>query len=85
MTLGTSGATGTFASKDVANGITVTTSGFTISGAQAGDYSLTQPTTAANITPYGLTVSGVTANNKVYDNTTTATLNTGSASLVGVL
>ena len=31
-----------------------------------------------------LTVSGVTANNKVYDRTITATLNTGSASLNGV-
>src|SRR5262249_7282820 len=50
----------------------------------ASNYSLTQPTTTANITALGLTVSGITANNKVYDGTTTATLNTGSASLVGV-
>jgi len=32
-----------------------------------------------------LTVSGVTAHNKVYDGTTTATLNIGSAALVGVV
>ena len=30
-------------------------------------------------------MTGITANNKVYDGTTTATLNTGSASLVGVV
>ena len=33
----------------------------------------------------GLTVTGITANNKAYDGTTTATLNSGSASLVGVI
>src|SRR5689334_7837692 len=35
---------GTFASKDVANGIGVTVSGNTISGAQAGNYTLSQQT-----------------------------------------
>ena len=84
VTLSTSGATGTFASKDVGTGITVTVAGLTISGAQAGDYTLTQPTTTANITPAGLTVSGITAANKVYNANTTATLNTSGATLVGV-
>ena len=84
VTLNTDSATGTFASKDVANGITVTVAGLTISGPQAGDYALTQPTTTANITPATLTVSGITANSKVYNATTTAALNTGNAALVGV-
>ncbi len=84
VTLSTSGATGTFASKDVANGITVAVAGLTIGGAQAGDYTLTQPTTTANITPATLTVSGITASNKVYNSTTAATLSVGSAALVGV-
>ncbi|HWY85803.1 MAG TPA: YDG domain-containing protein, partial [Gemmataceae bacterium] len=84
VTLVTSGATGAFASKDVANNITVAVAGLTLGGAQAGDYTLTQPTTTANITPAPLTVTGITANNKVYDSTTTATLNTGSASFVGL-
>ena len=88
VTLITSGATGTFASKDVGNGISVAISGLTLGGAQAGDYTLTQPTTSANITPASgaaaLTVTGITANNKMYDHTTAATLNTGSAALVGV-
>src|SRR5208282_2808853 len=84
VTLNTASAVRTFASKDVANNITVTVSGLTISGAPASDYSLPQPTTTANITPLTLTVSGITASNKIYDSTTTATLNTGSAALVTV-
>jgi sugar lactone lactonase YvrE len=83
VTLSTRGATGTFASKDVGNNL-VTVSGLTISGAQAADYALIQPTTTANITPAPLTVSGVTANTKVYDATTTATLNMAKATLTGV-
>ncbi len=84
VTLGTSSASGTFTSKNVENGITVTVAGLTIGGAQAGDYTLTQPTTTANITAAGLTVSGITATNKVYNANTTATLTTTSAALVGV-
>src|SRR4029077_1303084 len=67
VTLNAAGASGTFVSKDVGNGIPVTVSGLTLGGAQAGDYALTQPTTTANITLATLTVSGITANNKVYD------------------
>jgi hypothetical protein len=84
VTLDTGSATGTFASKDVGNGITVSVSGLTLGGAQAGDYSVTQPTTTANITPASLAVNGLTANNKAYDGTTKATLNTSNAALVGV-
>jgi hypothetical protein len=51
VTLNTSGATGTFASKAAGTGILVTVSGLTLSGPQAGDYVLTQPTTSADITP----------------------------------
>jgi autotransporter-associated beta strand protein len=53
----------------------------------ASDY--TGSTTAApapvSITPAMLTVNGVTAKNKVYDSTTTATLNTSSATLSGIV
>jgi len=41
------------------------------------------PSSSLTVVKKTLTVSGVTANNKVYDGTTTATLNTGSAALVG--
>ena len=85
VTLSNAGATGTFASKNVANGIAVAASGFTVSGAQAGDYTLTQPTgLAANITPATLTISGMAANNKTYDGTTTATLNNAGDTLNGI-
>ena len=84
VTLSTGGATGTFASKDVGTGITVTVAGLTIGGAQSGDYTLTQPTTTADITPARVTVSGITAANKVYDANVTAALSTAGATLVGV-
>jgi hypothetical protein len=78
-------ATGSFADKNVGSSKAVSTSGFTLGGTDSGNYTLTQPTLTANITTAALTVSGVTANNKVYNATTTTTLNTGSATLVGVL
>lgn len=43
-------AVGTFASKDVGTGKTVTISGLTLTGTDAINYSLTTPTTTANIT-----------------------------------
>ena len=86
MTLITSALTGRFASKDVGNSILVVLSGLALGGPQAGDYVLKQPTTTkANITPAPLTVTEITANDKVYDGTTLATLNTSSAALAGVL
>jgi len=85
VTLVTGGATGTFADKNVGTSKPVTISGLTLSGSAAGNYALTQPTATASITALGLTVAGVTAANKVYDGTTSATLNTASATLNGVL
>src|SRR6185503_14605071 len=84
VTLNTASTVGTFADENVGTGKTVTVSGLALSGADAGNYTLTQPVTTANITTKGLTVAGITANNKVYDGTTTATLNLASAALVGV-
>ncbi|HEY1792878.1 MAG TPA: YDG domain-containing protein [Opitutaceae bacterium] len=84
VTLVASGATGTFATKTVGAGKTVTIAGLTLGGADSGNYSLTQPAATASISSAGLTVSGVTASGKVYDSTRTATIGTGSAALVGV-
>jgi hypothetical protein len=84
VTLNTTGVIATFANKDVATGIAVTISGLALSGPQAVNYTLTQPTTTANITPAPLTVTGITASDKAYDATTAAALNTSAASLVGV-
>ncbi len=85
VTLATGSASGSFADKNVGTGKTVIISGLTLGGIDGGNYSLTQPTTTANITAAGLTVNGVTANNKTYDATSSATLSLGSASLVGVI
>ena len=85
VTLDVSGATGTFDTKDVGTGKTVTIAGLTFSGADAGKYMLVQPTTTADITAATLTVSGITAANKVYDGTTDATLDASSAALAGAV
>jgi len=76
---------GTFAQADVANGIAVSTSGFSISGTGASNYAL-QPVTGlrANITPAPLMILGVTANDRPYDGTTTGTLSAGGATLQGI-
>ena len=64
--------TGTFATANAGNGIAVTSTS-TISGANAGNYMLTQPTgLTANITPKALTITSATAQNKVFDGNTNA-------------
>ncbi|MDD7884414.1 YDG domain-containing protein [Flavivirga sp. 57AJ16] len=73
----------TFASANVGTGITITTAGYTLSGADAGKYTLTQPILSADITAKALTVTGLTGSDKVYDDTTTASAS-GAASLSGV-
>lgn len=85
VTLNTASVTGTFSSAVVGTGKTVTIAGLSLGGANAGNYTLTQPTTTANITSASLTVTGITASNKIYDATTVAILNTASAALSGVV
>jgi filamentous hemagglutinin family protein len=72
LNVSTTGAN--FSDKNVGNGKNVTVNGVTLSGTDAGNYSLaTAPVTStANITPATLTVNA-TADNKVYDATTAAT------------
>ena len=70
VTLNAAGAAGAFADADVGTGKTVQVSGLTISGADATNYLLAQPTTTASITASSLTVAGIRAQNKVYDVTT---------------
>jgi gliding motility-associated-like protein len=73
----------TFASKNVGTGITINASGYTISGTDSGNYTLTQPTLSGNITGKELTITGLTGDNKVYDDTTAGSA-TGTASLSGL-
>ncbi|MEJ0001766.1 MAG: MBG domain-containing protein [bacterium] len=61
-------AAGTFDTKDVGDGKTISVLGFTLSGADAVNYTLTQPSTTANITAAPLTITAVT-DTKVYDGT----------------
>ena len=75
-----SGGTATFSDKNVGNGKTVTGAGFTLSGADAGNYTLSGVgTTTADITPATLTGS-FTANDRTYDGTTGAIIATRSLS-----
>jgi filamentous hemagglutinin family protein len=84
----TLGGSASFADKNVgiAKPVSVSVSGLTLSGTDAGNYTLANTTTSttADITPASLTVSGLTAQNKVYDATTVATI-TGTAAFSGVL
>ncbi|WP_256380777.1 YDG domain-containing protein, partial [Herbaspirillum sp. B65] len=84
VSLGGSGV-GSFANKNVGTNKAVTVSGYTLSGADAGNYLISQPTgLVATITKANLNVSGVTANNKTYDGTAAATLSgTASVSAIG--
>jgi transcriptional regulator with XRE-family HTH domain len=66
---------------DAGAGKTVQIAGLTISGTDAANYSLTQPTTTANITAKALTITGLTASAKVYDGTTAEPLG-GTAALL---
>ncbi len=73
VSLSVTSATGAFDTKDVGIGKPVTISGLSISGADTANYTLTPPTTSANITAKELTPA-VTVANKVYDGTTAATI-----------
>ena len=87
VTLNSGGASATFDNKNVGTGKTVTASGFALAGTDAGNYTLTQPTgLTADITPKALTLSGsFTAQNKAYDATTVASIDTSGLSLSGVI
>ncbi len=68
------GGTATFADKNVGTGKTVTATGLSLSGTDAGNYTVnTTATTTANITARSLTITA-TGVNKVYDGTTAATV-----------
>jgi hypothetical protein len=74
---------GTFTSKNAGTGIAVTAADG-LGGAEAGDYTIVEPTgLSGTITPATLMVSGTTVGSKVYNGTTAATLTGGS--LVGVV
>jgi alpha-galactosidase len=74
----------TFASANAGTGIAITTTGYTLTGVNAGNYTLTQPSLSANITAQELTITGLTGDNKPYDGNTNANAS-GTAALSGVV
>ena len=76
---------GTFATAVVGTSKTITITGLSLSGSAAGNYLLALPTLTADITSKALSVTGITANNKPFDGTVSATLNTTNAALSGVV
>jgi filamentous hemagglutinin family protein len=86
VALVTSGATGTMVNKNVGTDKAVTVGGLALTGTDAANYTVTDASGATvDITPAALTSSGYTAVNRVYDGTTTVGLNTGAATLTGVI
>ena len=66
--------TANYSQSNVGTSLVITISGYSLSGADAAKYTVTQPTvTNRSITVKPLTITGLTAANKVYDGTTTAT------------
>jgi predicted peptidase len=83
VTLVTTNRAGVFADKNVGTGKTVTVSGYTITGTDAANYSLVQPTgVTADITALSLAVMGATAANKTYDQLLTAAISGGTISQI---
>ena len=76
---------GSFADANAGAGITLTVSGLSLAGDDAGNYSLTPLILTADINKVALTVNGATSNSKTYNGNTTATANFGSAVLAGIL
>ena len=77
--------TGAFSDKNVGVGKTVTITP-SYSGADVSNYSITNHAdVTANITAKALTVSGITASSKIYDGSTSATLDTSSVLYSGLV
>ena len=77
---------GAFADKNVGNGKAVTVSGYTLLGADAGNYLLAQPSgLTANITPAAVTLGGIRALNKLYDGMTRTVIDATGMAVNGLL
>ena len=83
VSLDASSASASFANATAGVGKIVTGSGYALIGANAGNYSLVQPTATANVSQKTLTISSLNAANKSYDRNTAATV-AGTGALVGV-
>ena len=76
---------GRFAFKDVGPNKAVTVTGYSLTGGDAGNYAIQQPSTlSANVTPAAFSVTGLTATPRTYDTTTSIDL-TGTAGGIALL
>jgi hypothetical protein len=82
VTLNSGAALATFANKNAGTNKAVTISGLTLAGANAGNYTLTQPAATANITPGSLTITAKGVN-KIYDGTTNAAVTLADNRIAG--
>ena len=79
-------ANASFTNKNVGTAKTVNITGITVSGADAGNYNVgTTALVLANITKAIITVTGITAQDRTYDGTTNASLNTGNVTFTGLI
>jgi hypothetical protein len=86
VTINSASYSASFNNKIVGNTKPVTASGVTLSGAAAGNYTVSQPSgLTANITAKNLTISGAVAQSKTYDGTATAAVDFTAASLNGAV
>ncbi|WP_298399826.1 YDG domain-containing protein [uncultured Azonexus sp.] len=86
--LSISSGSGVFTDKNAGVGKTVNISGLTLGGADAGNYTLTSTntTTTADIAKASISaVTSITAADKVYDGSTTASLDWSSAGFTGLI
>jgi hypothetical protein len=85
VTINASGYSATFNDENVDQDKPVTVTGVTLSGADAGNYTVSQPTgLTADITAKQITLVDAVANGKVYDGTTDATVDFTNADIDGV-
>jgi len=86
VTIDSSGYEATFDSKDAGTDKSVTVTGVAVGGAQAGNYSVSQPSgLKAAVDKRMLTVTGITAADKEYDGDRDADLDTTGAQLENVV
>ncbi|RME69036.1 MAG: hypothetical protein D6781_09520, partial [Verrucomicrobia bacterium] len=85
VALVTAAATATFADANAGSGKTVSVTGLTLSGAQAGNYQIVVPSLSASIAPRVVTVSGWTVSPRLYDGTVSAPLDFTAGTLEGVV
>ena len=85
VTLVAANMAASFTQKTAGDNKTVNLSGFTVTGADAFNYRLRQPTATGTIMRRQVTVSGIVASDKVFDGNSSAAISTANAVVNGIL